>query len=292
MAVVWNGLDKGASITLSNYSLTAANATTAWESVRATLGRLTGKYYFEVRANYSSSSRAVLMGVVSADVPASSHFGGNECWTIQVNNAVTYKRNNNVPVEITGIAPPANGDVHQFALSMTEKKIWFGRNGVWFDGGNPATGANPAYLMSRRILYPGVSIYTPNDTLTAAFSADQWVYPAPAGFAAIDAPQNEVMPGRAVHRMIHHHRFDSGPYQIIEPVTRLNAVPPQPIRVRLCDLITGRVAREGWSDPVTGLIAFTWIRLGPWILYAMDHTGEFQAVIIANRLATLTGARP
>lgn len=85
---------------------------------------------------------------------------------------------------------------------------------------------------------------------------------------------------------------DGGPYHIIEPVTRMNAVPPQPCRTRLCDLITGRVVREVWSDPVTGLATFSWIRLGPWIIYSLDHTGEFEAVIIEGRLATLTGARP
>lgn len=83
---------------------------------------------------------------------------------------------------------------------------------------------------------------------------------------------------------------DGGNLSIIEPVTRLNS--PIRRRVRLCDQISGRVVREGWSDPVTGNITFTHLRAGPWVLYAMDHTNEFEAVALQDRIATLTGARP
>lgn len=83
-----------------------------------------------------------------------------------------------------------------------------------------------------------------------------------------------------------------GPLSIIEPVTRLNAVPLQPRRVRLCDQISGQVVREAWSDAETGDVTFSYIREGPWVLYALDHTGEFEAVAISDRLATTDGERP
>jgi hypothetical protein len=85
---------------------------------------------------------------------------------------------------------------------------------------------------------------------------------------------------------------DGGPYRIIEPVTRLNAVPPEPRRVRLCDQVSGRVVREQWSDPDTGEVDFQYLREGPWVLYALDHTLEHEAVAISDRLATADGARP
>ena len=85
---------------------------------------------------------------------------------------------------------------------------------------------------------------------------------------------------------------DGGPLAVVEPVTRMNLIPPQPRRVRLCDQISGRVIREQWSDPVTGEVNFAYLRAGPWVLYALDHTGEHEAVAIADRLATATGERP
>lgn len=83
---------------------------------------------------------------------------------------------------------------------------------------------------------------------------------------------------------------DGGPLTVIEPVTRLNA----PVRrlVRLCDQRNSRLIREAWSDAETGLVTFGLIRQGPWILYALDYTGEFEAVAISDRRATLDGARP
>lgn len=83
---------------------------------------------------------------------------------------------------------------------------------------------------------------------------------------------------------------DGGALSVIEPVTRMNS--PVSRRVRLCDQISGRVVREGWSDPVTGNITFENLREGPWLLYALDHTGEFEAVAISDRVATVDGARP
>ena len=85
---------------------------------------------------------------------------------------------------------------------------------------------------------------------------------------------------------------DGGALSIIEPVTRLNAIPPQSRRVRLYDQHSGRIVREQWSDPATGNVDFQYLREGPWVLYALDHTGEHEAVIISDRLATADGSRP
>ncbi len=86
--------------------------------------------------------------------------------------------------------------------------------------------------------------------------------------------------------------YDGGGLRIIEPVTRLNAVPPQSRCVRLHDQPSGRIVREQWSDPVTGNVDFQYLRAGPWVLYALDHTYEHEAVAISDRLATVDGSRP
>ena len=39
----------------------------------------------------------------------------------------------------------ADGDIMMGALYLDNGKIFFGKNGTWFDSGNPATGANPAF---------------------------------------------------------------------------------------------------------------------------------------------------
>lgn len=81
-----------------------------------------------------------------------------------------------------------------------------------------------------------------------------------------------------------------GPYRIVEQVTRLNT--PARRRVRLCDQTSGRLVREAWSSADDGVVTFEALRSGPWLLYVLDHTGEFEAEMIADRLATLSGAAP
>jgi hypothetical protein len=90
-------------------------------------------------------------------------------------------------------------------------------------------------------------------------------------------------------------RFAQSPggiLRIIEPVTRLNLIPPQPRRVRLCDQASGRVLREQWSHAVSGMVDFQYLSPGPWVLYALDHTHEHEAVAISDRMATVDGLRP
>lgn len=81
-----------------------------------------------------------------------------------------------------------------------------------------------------------------------------------------------------------------GQLKIIEPVTQLNT--PVRRKVRLNLQFSGALAREGWSDAETGDIVFEGIHAGPWVLYALDHTGEYEAVAISDRLATADGERP
>jgi len=97
---------------------------------------------------------------------------------------------------------------------------------------------------------------------------------------------------RAIATTLRVHKGFSGPLRIIEPVTRLNVVPPQSRRVRLHDQRSGRLVREQWSDPTTGEVDFQYLREGPWVLYALDHTFEHEAVAISDRLATADGSRP
>lgn len=107
------------------------------------------------------------------------------------------------------------------------------------------------------------------------------------------ASQNQyfgTVGARAMDANMRHDTEDYGVLKIVEPVTLLNT--PVARRVRLCDQASGRLAREEWSDADTGDVTFDYLREGPWVLYALDHTGEYEAVAISDRLATTDGERP
>ncbi len=85
-------------------------------------------------------------------------------------------------------------------------------------------------------------------------------------------------------------RLFGGALKIIEPVTLLNT--PVRRRVRLYDQISGVPVREAWSDAETGDVTFDHLAEGLWVLYALDHTGAYEAVAISDRVATADGERP
>lgn len=63
----------------------------------------------------------------------------------------------------------------------------------------------------------------------------------------------------------------------------VNVGPPEvPVsrRFRLVSERDGQIARETWSDPVTGAWAFPWVRRDiRWTVYALDHTGFYNGWI-------------
>ena len=80
-----------------------------------------------------------------------------------------------------------------------------------------------------------------------------------------------------------------GPYRIIEQVTVLD-VPARRLVV-LCWQKNGRIVRAAWSDATTGNVDFKNVAAGPWVLYAVDSTGQYEAVAISDRIATVGGGR-
>lgn len=86
------------------------------------------------------------------------------------------------------------------------------------------------------------------------------------------------------------HVYFGGSLKIIEPVTLLNS--PVRRRVRLMDQVSGRYVHQSWSDEDTGDVLFDHLSAGPWVLYSLDHTGEYEAVAISDRVATADGERP
>jgi hypothetical protein len=173
------------------------------------------------------------------------------------------------------------------AYDLDAGKIWFGVDGTWVNSGNPVAGTSPIYSnLSGYRCYPGLEIFTSGSAQFHIASGD-WLY-APSGFSAPTEFESQAVIVRPKVIDV----VDGGNLSVIEPITRLNAVPPQPRRVRLLDSVSGRIVREQWSDPVTGLVDFQNLREGPWDLYAKDHTFEFEAVAVSDRLATTDGTRP
>jgi hypothetical protein len=121
----WSPTDKHTTWSLSNGNLTATNSgAVAWSSVRASAGKSSGKWYWEV--TYTGSNRAVI-GVGTSSAALSGGFVGADANGIGwYSNGTTYRNN----VGGTVILSFAAGDVLGVALDVDARTVEFYKNGT------------------------------------------------------------------------------------------------------------------------------------------------------------------
>lgn len=95
-----------------------------------------------------------------------------------------YYYNNGAPVATYGTVP-SSGQVMQIAFDPTSGKLWFGRANVWYNSGNPETGANPVAMLSTSIKWMFMAAAY-NNTLTVNFGQRPFTYTPPTGFKALN----------------------------------------------------------------------------------------------------------
>ncbi|KKL23055.1 hypothetical protein LCGC14_2429240 [marine sediment metagenome] len=159
MSITWNPSDKHAGITLSLGNLRAttddANGSGYWP-VRATDGKSSGKWYFEIVSihaydfNYLGVAN-LIQSMASGQFPGSSA----NSWGYA---AATGKKVFNSVQSIYGDVW-TTGDVIGIPVDMDVGKIWFAKNNVWQAGGDPGAGTNEAFSGLSGTLYPMASAY-------------------------------------------------------------------------------------------------------------------------------------
>lgn len=193
----WNPAGTNPNITLSNGNLTAEvtgpNAPDAY-TVSASSGDSfdSGKRYFEIEIGAIAGSPAhVSIGFADSDIdPAGDELGDLQwgyAWRLD-----GYKENNGNSV-VYG-SPASAGDVLMLAIhgyidgQIAKADIWYGVNGIWFDGGNPSIGVGSAFSGAIAPFSTdwGVraSVRNTGDKLTANFGAAAFDFSVPSGFGA------------------------------------------------------------------------------------------------------------
>ena len=173
----WNPLDKGAGILLTNGNLTSANSVKG--CVRSTIGKSLGKWYWEIERNSPTGITAI--GTIAANLNEYMGFDANG-WEYDANgNLYT-----NSIASVYGNTYTEN-DIISVALDMDNKKIFFGKNGVWQNGGDPVTGVNPAFSALPGTIYAGAGggaggVYPNNRKQTANFGEKSFSYTVPTGY--------------------------------------------------------------------------------------------------------------
>jgi hypothetical protein len=179
----------GANYTNGNLSVSGNSAGT--KNIRTTIGRSAGKYYWEITATAGiAGSNYGGIGILESAMPKNADYIGSTASGLSFGygNGTYYYTWPGVTVP--GGAAPANaaisaGVVYMFALNMDTGRFWAGQNGVWYNAGNPSTGANPVATGITGTVYPGITLFASSvNAFTANFGATTFTYPVPSGFQA------------------------------------------------------------------------------------------------------------
>ena len=139
-----NPLDySGIAPTLGNGNLSITSAELSDKPFRTTIAVSKGKWYMEYKCETSGSDNYNHFGLWSAENSLTSNYVGYQLysWGIFTENG---NKRNNQSYDSYGSAIVQN-DIVMIALDKDNGKIWWGKNGTWFNSGNPASGTNEAF---------------------------------------------------------------------------------------------------------------------------------------------------
>jgi hypothetical protein len=180
LGVTWNPADFGSALTLSGGNLTATYSSGSNCGGRATTSHsTTGKYYFEqLWTTVNAGTNSPMGGIVAATWPfLNATFNAANAWGIQSSPAFSYGNGSFAASGVTF----ANGDIMGCAVDFAAGNIWFAKNNVWINSGNPSAGTNPAWTGVTGTLFPAVRITTVG-VVTARFALASFTYTPPTGF--------------------------------------------------------------------------------------------------------------
>jgi len=179
VTATWDPNNKGANVTLSGGNLTAAASN--FNAVKSTIGRDSGKYYWEIRIQTGSEWMAGF-GTPSATL---TNWIGSDAFGIGWYRTGGFWVNNTLQATYSAFT---TGDILNFALDGDNDKVFIGKNGTWQNGGNPATGVGAVWTLS-----PATVIFAMfsngqvpvTDAGTANFGATPFAFAVPSGFGAL-----------------------------------------------------------------------------------------------------------
>jgi hypothetical protein len=174
---VLNPLDNGGN-TVSSGNL---NVTTAvgFDLIRSTFFVSSGKWYWEVEC---TDCGAGFVGVSTASEGLNTR--GAETSSSATIRTTTGNIRSGASDSSYGTAV-SDGDVMILALDMDNGKFYAGKNGTWFNSGNPATSTNPGKTGLTTALSPSISVYN-NEDYIANFGQRPFAYTPPSGFLKLN----------------------------------------------------------------------------------------------------------
>jgi len=164
-----------------------------WDrGTKGTIGTSSGKWYWEyTHGTIASGYPTADIGITKYQDEISSYTSGGsgsaDTYLIQGNNGNKYNANSGSSYG----SAFTTGDICNIALDLDNGKVWFGKNGTYFNSGSPSNGTNAAFTGLSGTFWPlfywGVSAGT-SGVNQAYFNFGQraFAYTPPTGFKALN----------------------------------------------------------------------------------------------------------
>jgi len=175
----WDPATANAGITLSGGNLVAHNAAGTFISARSTIGKTSGKYYWEITITADATSSS-MVGLADAGFDNTT-YPGNYAKSIGLQfGGARYV--NGWTSQAGGTPAFHVGDVVMFAVDFTNGFMWWGVNGSWLTNDPTGTEAFSINGGGGQTVY---AVTSPNTaTHTANFGQSAFSFSVPAGFNA------------------------------------------------------------------------------------------------------------
>jgi len=148
----------------------------------------TGKYYLEFGIDGTASGGDPYVGLCSS-TPGNGTGAGllvaNQGWLQSAGGSVgsQYQLDNATAYQVYA-TPFVVGDVCGMAVDFAAAKIWWSRNNVWINSGNPGAGTGANFADIAGTLYPCVVAGVNGAGVTLRCIATDLTYTPPTGFSA------------------------------------------------------------------------------------------------------------
>jgi hypothetical protein len=171
-------------ITLSDGNRAALSSWTNWKTAFAYNPKSSGKWYFELEITSTAGSEFNRVGVVDANTNITNYVGAtSRGYSYGGYNGKKYNNNAGVAYGNTFTAD----DVVGVALDLDNGEIYFSKNGVWQNSGDPANRTNPAFTgLEEDEYFAGFSPYSNGNAGKIRLEYSQLSYDPPSGFLSWD----------------------------------------------------------------------------------------------------------
>jgi hypothetical protein len=178
--------------TLSNANLSITSLSAGNTQRLSTMAVSSGKWYYEVTFSSLPTNTDPLAGFTEINnTSAVTQYPGQAAnsYSIYTFTGNTFiQKVNNSTFTNTNTTIVAQGNIIGVALDLDNNKIWFAKNNVWVDSGDPVAGTNSQFTVSAGTYAPSIRSSGSGGTATldANFGQRPFSYTPPTGFVALN----------------------------------------------------------------------------------------------------------